>query len=51
MKNVGLGRVACLRKPTKLKEIVSNLKSHLRLKAVRIAIASGKTLGFIFNFL
>jgi hypothetical protein len=45
MKNVGLGRIAKLKEPIKIREIVDKMKKKLEMKTFRLALGNGKTLG------
>jgi hypothetical protein len=50
MKNVGLGRIGYLNKPTKIRDIVNMVKAHFRMKTFRLALANGKSLGIFKDF-
>lgn len=45
MKNVGLGRVAKLKEPIRISDIVDKMKKKLQMKTFRLALGNGKTLG------
>lgn len=45
MKNAGLGRIGYLNEPIKIRDAVDKMKSHLKMKTFRLALANGKTLG------
>jgi hypothetical protein len=49
MKNVGLGRVAKLKEPIKISEIVTKMKKKLEMKTFRLALGNGKTLGLLIQ--
>ncbi len=49
LKNVGLGRVAQLAKPIRIRDIVDLMKKHLKMNTFRLAIGNGKTLGRFLN--
>jgi putative NIF3 family GTP cyclohydrolase 1 type 2 len=44
MKNVGFGRIGYLNERLKLSEVVEKVKSHLKMKTFRLAIANNKTI-------
>jgi hypothetical protein len=50
MKNVGSGRIGYLSEPISIRLIVEKLKQHFKMKAIRLALANGKTLGKIEIF-
>lgn len=44
MKNVGLGRIAWLNKPIKIRDVIERTKELVKMKTFRFAIGNGKTL-------
>ncbi len=48
MKEVGLGRIGYLNTPISIRQVTEIVKNHFNIKAFRIALANGKSLG---NFL
>lgn len=51
MKNVGLGRIGHLKTPIKISDLIDMVKSHLKLKTFRLALAHNKRLGNIYFIL
>ena len=49
MKNVGLGRIAKLKEPMPINQVISKMKSLLNQKTFRLALANGKTQGKLVN--
>lgn len=44
MKNVGLGRIAWLKQPIKIRDLIDKMKQLLGMKTFRFALGNGKTL-------
>ena len=49
MKNVGLGRIAKLKEPISINQIISKMKSLLNQKTFRLALANRKTQGIYWS--
>ncbi len=41
----GLGRIGYLKEKIKISQVVEKMKSHLKMKTFRLALANGKTQG------